>query len=380
VLLTRKELFDLVWSVPRTELAKRFKVSDVAVAKRCRSTNIPMPPPGYWARVAAGAKTKRPELPLRIPGGNDQVAIGESRSEPPATAATTSDLKVPCFLDEVDSLVDAAVKRLGLVKAQRDLADVHSGLARILKKEEQRRKKFTETRWSFYEPKYDDPVSQRKLRLYSALFRSFEPIGIKGAVSEKEEWKQGIGTTNWLSGSLEFDGARVELLFVPVQMEGKPSRLKLLVGGDTEAKAHSVWSDDAHLPIEKQLDEIARGILVCAEVRMRVNAQWQYEWRLKERERRAEEEEQRRRAEEVNRATQIEREQKQRREAVHVAAARRRKAEDIRSLVAALVAAHPELVDNTRFKGWCRFALTEADSIDPVRRDWIELLKDLPHA
>ena len=57
--VSRAELFDLVWSQPRTTLAMRFKVSDVALAKRCRSANIPMPPAGYWARVAAGARLSR---------------------------------------------------------------------------------------------------------------------------------------------------------------------------------------------------------------------------------------------------------------------------------------------------------------------------------
>jgi hypothetical protein len=38
----RKELYELVWQVPRTELTERFGISDVAIGKHCRNANIPM--------------------------------------------------------------------------------------------------------------------------------------------------------------------------------------------------------------------------------------------------------------------------------------------------------------------------------------------------
>lgn len=46
---TRLELYELVWSGPLRKLAKRFGVSDVAIAKRCRKSNIPLPGLGCWA-------------------------------------------------------------------------------------------------------------------------------------------------------------------------------------------------------------------------------------------------------------------------------------------------------------------------------------------
>ena len=69
ITLPRSALYDLVWTKPVTELAKEFGISDVALAKRCRSIKIPLPPRGYWARVAAGQKPRRPALP---PFGTDR--------------------------------------------------------------------------------------------------------------------------------------------------------------------------------------------------------------------------------------------------------------------------------------------------------------------
>jgi hypothetical protein len=49
--LTRKELFDLVWAKPRTEIAKQFEISAVRLGKVCREMNVPAPPRGYWANL-----------------------------------------------------------------------------------------------------------------------------------------------------------------------------------------------------------------------------------------------------------------------------------------------------------------------------------------
>ncbi len=44
------ELKELVWRYPRTELAVKFGVSDVSIAKWCKRLGITMPPRGYWAK------------------------------------------------------------------------------------------------------------------------------------------------------------------------------------------------------------------------------------------------------------------------------------------------------------------------------------------
>ena len=60
--ISRQELFEQVWSQPRTKLAKMFGVSDVAIAKVCRKHDIPLPGLGYWAKAAAGKAPPRPKL------------------------------------------------------------------------------------------------------------------------------------------------------------------------------------------------------------------------------------------------------------------------------------------------------------------------------
>ncbi len=60
----RERLYEEVWTEPTQKVAKRYGVSDVAIAKACASLNIPKPSRGYWAQYVAGQKLpKRPPLP-----------------------------------------------------------------------------------------------------------------------------------------------------------------------------------------------------------------------------------------------------------------------------------------------------------------------------
>ena len=67
LVVTREELYELVWSEPMHALAPWFGISDVGLAKICRKMNIPLPGRGYWAKKSANspvpARTPLPVLP-----------------------------------------------------------------------------------------------------------------------------------------------------------------------------------------------------------------------------------------------------------------------------------------------------------------------------
>ena len=63
VTVSREELYEQVWSMPMLRLALQYGISSVALGKTCRRLNVPTPGRGYWARIAAGEKLKRPPLP-----------------------------------------------------------------------------------------------------------------------------------------------------------------------------------------------------------------------------------------------------------------------------------------------------------------------------
>lgn len=59
----REKLYEEVWDKPVVQVAAVYGVSDVMIHKICKSLDIPVPPRGYWARVRAGEKLKKPPLP-----------------------------------------------------------------------------------------------------------------------------------------------------------------------------------------------------------------------------------------------------------------------------------------------------------------------------
>lgn len=49
----RETLYNEVWTEPVSVVAPRYGLSDVGLAKICRSLAIPLPSRGYWAKVKA---------------------------------------------------------------------------------------------------------------------------------------------------------------------------------------------------------------------------------------------------------------------------------------------------------------------------------------
>ncbi len=84
--LDRSTLFERVWSTPVETLAKEWGLSGRGLAKACRRIQVPVPPRGYWAKVAAGKKVTRPKLPVQRSGSDEEVLIrvplAENESEP----------------------------------------------------------------------------------------------------------------------------------------------------------------------------------------------------------------------------------------------------------------------------------------------------------
>lgn len=77
IVLTRKELYDRVWTEPMQKLSKDFGLSDVGLAKTCRRYAIPVPPRGYWAKKQAGHAVRQTPLPAHAPAGcGDTIEIG----------------------------------------------------------------------------------------------------------------------------------------------------------------------------------------------------------------------------------------------------------------------------------------------------------------
>src|SRR3989304_369350 len=61
--LTRREMYEQVWSEPMIKLSKRYGLSDVGLRKRCKKLDIPVPALGYWRKKEVGKAEPPPPLP-----------------------------------------------------------------------------------------------------------------------------------------------------------------------------------------------------------------------------------------------------------------------------------------------------------------------------
>jgi hypothetical protein len=81
--ISREELYELVWSVPMVKVAEKFKVSGSYMARVCANLNVPRPERGYWAKLAVGKAPDKPSLPELHPGDQSSwCQDGESQSSP----------------------------------------------------------------------------------------------------------------------------------------------------------------------------------------------------------------------------------------------------------------------------------------------------------
>ena len=66
--VSRKALYELVWSEPMLKVAARFGVSSSYMARVCTLLNVPRPERGYWAKLTVGKAPTQPALPEPRPG------------------------------------------------------------------------------------------------------------------------------------------------------------------------------------------------------------------------------------------------------------------------------------------------------------------------
>lgn len=179
---TREELYDFVWSEPMRDLAKRFEISDVGLAKACRNADIPVPTRGYWNKHQAGHRVVKADLPLRRPGHSDTVTIGRGRgwycadrlkSDPPVPAT-------PSFAEPIEAVRARVGKDIAQISIKAKLEILHPAIKALLDKDETLREKQKSYAW--YKLQFDDPAERRRLRILNAVFLALASQGYGGSV------------------------------------------------------------------------------------------------------------------------------------------------------------------------------------------------------
>lgn len=72
--LSRKQLYDLVWSTPLSKLTQQYAISNEGFKKICKKFEIPMPQNGFWLKLKYNKKVKIKKL-NPIFGGIDKIVM-----------------------------------------------------------------------------------------------------------------------------------------------------------------------------------------------------------------------------------------------------------------------------------------------------------------
>jgi hypothetical protein len=348
--LTRAELYDLVWSEPVETIARRYKLSGNGLAKICKKHRIPLPPRGYWAKVQHGQQPRRVSLRPAKTSDDETVRITEGMGPRP------SPLPKPALEPSIAAAVERVLQPENRIVLAENTGRPHrlvSEAAQILDRPSWDGKR-----------KAPDPIELRRRRILSAFFRGVERV--KGSV-------EGLDAAGFFSVELYGSSFRLSCseperrLRVPLdakEMRNRPSWetrdwktesrpsgvLRLRVLGDRDR--HKDFVDAVGAPLEDRLTDVLvfvlRQTITVAERDRRAEA-----------ERQAKAEAERRRHEEEIRRWELEDQRRKERERVAVLieqTGKWRQAEDIRAFVAA-----------AKDAAWAAWALRVADAIDPLK-------------
>jgi hypothetical protein len=116
--LTRKELYDLVWSTPLTKLSEKYSLTTEGIKKICKEFEIPTPDNGYWSKLKFKKEVKVEKLNKTFKG-EDKIVLTKCEEgkkimldQSPLTILTKqievdkkAPLKVPERLSKPDILI-----------------------------------------------------------------------------------------------------------------------------------------------------------------------------------------------------------------------------------------------------------------------------------
>jgi hypothetical protein len=276
--VVREALYDEVWSEPVIEVAKRYGLSDVGLAKVCRKLRIPLPSRGYWAKVKAGRVMHRvplPALPDRVPtvvqltrlSEEQVVARQKVKTDVALVRKQVEESQVLAEPATLHPLIKAAVKRLRQRDGWTDEKGLRSAPQEVLHLEV--------TKSSL----------GRALRVMDALLKELAKRSITVTVNaERQRTILDVGGTS-VSLMLSEHVSRSPHKETPAEVRAReryynswrlgasasypniprfdyqPTGILMITAGRWPSRS---WKDTPRTPLEKRLGEVVAGILALA--------------------------------------------------------------------------------------------------------------------
>ena len=265
--LTRKQLYDMVWSTPMLQLARNFRCSSTWLARICRESSVPVPPRGYWAKKRAGKATRRQAL--RRSADPDEIVVSYTPAE--EKDEKTAPPPPPPPLDDDLSALRIQIEQAGAISIADEFDRLHPVVTRTRRALRQAEALkhlnhgLLQPRWAHDGCILGMEVSvtgvDRALRLFEGLFRAAESFG--GKVVEKDK----SPAIRLLGDKARFflrerprmhrlsPGERRDYSTAKIRWEGS-GVFELSVSTDDELGSQQRWSDGRKGQLEDRLQQV----------------------------------------------------------------------------------------------------------------------------
>ena len=188
--VSRKELYDQVWTTPMRRLAREYGISDVGLAKICKGLDIPRPPVGYWAKREVGNAPPRPPLPEST-DPYCQAATITPTPEPPAVNPDPA-----CEYDADLKEIAQTIQSMPTITVPQSLRDPHQ----LVQLTERCFQEATPDSQNLLTPRRNEsksplsvrvakPSIKRTLRFFDTLIKAVERLGGK-VIVEGKQWHE----------------------------------------------------------------------------------------------------------------------------------------------------------------------------------------------
>jgi hypothetical protein len=366
-IVSREELYALVWQTPVIRIAEQFGLSGNGLAKICRRLDVPYPTRGWWAKKAAGHNVRQLPLPKPRPGTPNAASIVRRERSPDIAVTALAPLR-----EAVGGIT--IPERLG--RAHPVIAGWRAERKRHHEQAARERDPWMQRAWSV--PDFTE-MEKKGHRALHALLKALEKVGAMIADGDKKGHVFVIVAGERIELEIREKLKQVKRPLNDDEKRWYSDRNRLVTELVGTGRLHVVihtWSragfkrewleSDAH-PIETLLPDVAATVLAMGPHLAELRREREEEARLAEERRRQADDERRRRKRDANRWRRF----------VEFAQASD-EVRQARALVAKLRAQGSiEDIGDRSIADWLDWAEARANAVDPLERGAAALFEEI---
>ena len=277
--LTRQKLYDLVWAKPTRTLASELGISDSMIGKICKKHSIPKPPLGYWSRLSNGYKDKITPLPISKDPNLESIQINPENKDTPQAE----------FPDDVARLLSYEDSQENKITIPERLGKIHPLIASA-KKTMLDDKYTNDGLLQSYRDELHLCVSKanldRAIKILATLVNAFEIRGFNFSIGNDVSPNFKLPAVEIFGQQIEFriqERLKKTTIDSLEQIQDKQLRQRhsygfkagqscLLPSGElyfqidsyVSIRCQKAWTSKPHNPLEDQLNEIMKGLIIAA--------------------------------------------------------------------------------------------------------------------